>query len=123
DAVDLGVGAGAEADHHVAQVDIVAHGAAGANPDQGVHVEFGDQFLGVDGYRGDAHAVAHHRNPPALVAAGEAEHVAHLVHQLDVGQEGVGDVLGAQRVAGHQYGIGEIAAFGVDMWGCHNIPR
>ncbi len=118
-AVHFGVGAGTQPNHYVAHVDIVAYRAAGAHANDRLHAVIGNQLFGVNGHGRNTHAVAHDGNLAAFVGAGVAEHIAHVVHLAHVLQVSVGDVLGAQRVAGHQNGIGEIAFFGIDMGGSH----
>ncbi|MNK73152.1 hypothetical protein D3C87_926450 [compost metagenome] len=119
--VDLGVGAGTHADHHVTQFDVFTHGTAGAHADQGLHAVVGDQLFGIDGAGRDAHAVAHDGDATALVGTGEAEHAAHVTHLLDVLQEGLGDVLGTQGVARHQHCVSKGAIFCIDMRSCHSL--
>ena len=61
----------------------------------------------------------HHRQAPALVVAGVAEHVAYGVDLLGVLEPGLGDELGPQRVAGHEDGFGKVAGLGVEVGGGH----
>ena len=51
----------------------------------------------------------------ALPGAGEAEQPALGVSLHDVVEVGLGDVLGAQRVAGEEDGLGVVAGLGADV--------
>ncbi len=117
--VHFGVGASAHADHHVAQFDVFAHCAAGANADDFLNAEIGDQLFGVDRAGRDTHPVAHYGDFAAFIGAGEAQHAAHVIHFTHVFEEGFGNVLGAQRVARHQNYVSEIAHFCVNVRSCH----
>ena len=66
-----------------------------------------------------AHAAAHHADGAALIGAGVAVHAADVGDKARVLEEGLGNEFGAQRVAGHQDGLGEIAVFGAVMGGRH----
>src|SRR6266498_3318216 len=56
-----------------------------------------------------------HRNPAALVRAGEAEHVAYVRVALGVLEVRLGDPLGAQRVTRQQYPFGDLSLLGTDV--------
>lgn len=71
DTVHFGVGAGTHTDHHVAQFDVHAHSAAGADANDFLHAEIGDQLFGIDGAGWDTHTVAHHGDLTAFVSPGE----------------------------------------------------
>ena len=92
-------------------------GAAAADADDVFDVVFGEEFVGVDGDGGDAHAAAHHGDGEVFLAAGEAEHVADGVDLAEIFEEVFGDVFGAERVAGHEDGGGEVAGVGFDVGG------
>ncbi|MNI40711.1 hypothetical protein D3C73_949460 [compost metagenome] len=81
------------------------------------------QLVGVEHHGGDPHAVAHHRDALALVVAGVTQHVAHIGHLARIGQKGLGDIAGPQRIPRHDDGLGEIARVGIDMSGhCCRAP-
>lgn len=52
-----------------------------------------------------------------------ALHTADLIDEHGIGKEGIGDELRAQRIAGHEDGLCDMAFFGLDMRGGnrHNI--
>src|SRR5947209_1205131 len=71
--------------------------------------------MGVDGGGRHAHAGTLHRDPYALVGAGEAEHAAYLGVTDRVLQEGFGDPLGSHRVSGQQDPLGDVARLSADV--------
>lgn len=115
DPVHLGVGGRAERDDHIAQADVRRDRAAAADADHGLHAVLAHQLGGVDGARRNAHAVRHHRHAPALVEAGVPVDVAHFGDAAGVREELARDVLGAQRIAGHEHRVGEVAGLRTDM--------
>ena len=112
-----GVGAGALADDDVHDVQLVAQRTGGADTDDVVHIVEVEQLPAVDADRRDAHAGGHDRDRHALPGAGVALDTADVVDKLGVGEEGLGDKLRAQRIAGHQHGLGDLAGLGVDVRG------
>ena len=113
----VGVGVGAHAGHDVAQMQLVGHRPGGADADDVLHAVEVVQLVGIDADGRHAHARGHDADALALPGAGVAVYAAHVVDQLGVGEVGVGDEFGAQRVAGHQYGAGEVAGLAADVRG------
>ena len=72
--------------------------------------------MGVDADGGHSHAGGHHGDGHALIAPVVALDAPDVVHQHGVFQEGFGDELGAQGVAGHQNGFGKRAGAAL-LWG------
>ena len=103
----VGVRAGALADDDVIEVDVLLDGAGGANPDDVLHAEHGEQLVGVDADGGHAHAGGHDGDLHALIKACVAVDAPDIIHQDGIFQEVFGDKLGAQRIAGHQNGLAE----------------
>src|SRR5690606_19179115 len=118
-AVDFRVGARAHADHHVTQLNVHAHCAAGADTDDFLHAKISDQLFGVDGAGWDTHAVTHYGNFAAFVRTGEAQHAANVVHFTHVFEESFSDMLRAQRVARHQNDVSEITHLCINVRSCH----
>ena len=116
-APEIGIGVGAHAHHDVADFHIVADAAGGAHADDVLHAVEVVQLVGVDTDGRHAHAGGHHGDALALVIAGVALHAADVVDHHGVLEEGLGDELRAQRIAGHQHGTGEIALLGGDVGG------
>ena len=85
--------------------------AARAHPDERLHAEL-DELLEDDRRSGAAHAGPLYRNARALVGARVAEEPALAVHLPRIAQIGVGDVLGAERVAGQEARLGVITRLG-----------
>ena len=114
---EVGIGAGAHAGAHAAELHIRAHRARGADADDVLHAVVGVELVGVDGDGRDAHAARHHAHAHALVGAGVALHAADVVDKLRIFQKGLRDELRAEGVAGHEHGLGEIAVLGIVMRG------
>lgn len=122
----VGVGAGTGGDDEVAHVEVLLDGAGGAHADDGLHVVEVVQLVGVDAYRGAAHAVAHDADAAAAQHAGVAQHAAHLVEEHGVLQVVLGHEFHAQRIARHNDGLGNLAAPCANVWGggiCHNDDK
>ena len=116
-----GVGAGAGGDHEVADREPLGERAAGADPDDRLHVVLGEELVDVDRHRRLAHPGALDRDRAALPGAGEAEHPADLGVAAGVVEEGLGDPPGAQRVAGQQDDRRDLARRGAEV-GAHREP-
>ena len=101
-------------DDQIAERVVRLQPAAGADADQLLAAEL-DQLLEDDRRAGAAHAGALHRDRLALVGAGVAEQAALGVPLLDVVEVGLGDVLGAQRVAGEENRLGVLARLGANV--------
>ena len=114
-----GVGAGTLTGHHAAQLQVRPQSTGGAHADDVLHAVLGVQLMGVDADGGHSHAGGHHGDGHALIGAGVALDAPDVVHQHGVFQEGFGDELGAQGVAGHQNGFGEGTGCGAVMGGRH----
>lgn len=122
----VGVGAGAGGDDDVAHVEVLLDGTGGAHADDGLHVVEVEQFIGVDAYRGAAHAVAHDADAAAVAGAGVAQHAAYLVEEHGVLQVVLGHELDAQRVASHDDGVGNLALPCANVRCrciCHNVDK
>ena len=118
----VGVGAGALTDDDVAQLDRVLQRAGGADTHDVLHAEHGVKLPGIDADRRHAHAGCHDGDFRAAVGSGVALNAADIVDQNRVLQEVFRDELCAQRVAGHQHRLTEIAGLCVNVRGriiCH----
>ena len=103
-----------ERDDQVAELMVRLQPAAGADADQLLAAEL-DQLLEDDRRARAAHPGALHGDGLALVGAGVAEQAALGVPLDDVVEVGLGDVLGAQRVAGKQHRLGVVARLGANV--------
>ena len=109
---EVGVGACSLGGNDVPELQAGADGSGGADADDVVHAVLGEQLIGVDADGGHPHAGGHNGDGYILVGAGIAVDAPDVVDQPGVVQEGVGDELGPQGVAGHEDGLGEIAGVG-----------
>jgi len=57
----------------------------------------------------------HHGHGHALPRAGVALHAADVVDEHGIFKEGLGDEFRAQRVTGHEHGLGDLTGFGFNM--------
>ena len=114
-----GVGAGALTGHHTAQLQVRPHGPGGAHADDVLHAVLGVQLVGVNADGGHSHTGSHHGHRHTLIGASVALDAPDVVHQHGVFQEGFGNELRAQGIAGHQDGFGECAGGGAVMGGRH----
>ncbi len=96
--------------------------AAGADAQQLLAAEH-HELLDHDRGRGAAHAGRLHRDRLALPGAAIAEHPALGVRLHDVFEVRVGDVFGAQRVAGKQNRLGVVAGLGANVNGHGGNPN
>ena len=101
-------------DDQVAERVVRLQPAARADADQLLAAEL-DQLLEDDRRARAAHAGALHGDRLALVGARVAEQAALGVPLLDVVEIGLGDVLGAERVAGKQDRLCVFARFGANV--------
>ena len=107
-------GNGGERDDQVAELVVRLEPAAGADAEQLLDAEL-DQLLEDDRRAGAAHARALHGDALALVCAGVAQQAALGVLLLGVVEVRLGDVLGPQRVAGEEAGLGVLARLGSNV--------
>ena len=122
----VGVGAGAGGYDEVADVEVLLDGAGGTHADDGLHVVEVEQLVGVDAYRGAAHAVAHDADAAAVAHAGVAQHAAYLVEEHGVLKVVLGHEFHAQRVASHDDSLGNLAFPCADVRCrciCHNVDK
>jgi len=91
------------------------HAARGADADDGLHAEEVVELKGIDAHARHAHAAGHHGDALALEISRIALYAADVVDELIVRQIRLRDVLCAQRIAGHQHGLGEIVRAAADM--------
>jgi hypothetical protein len=112
---------GAQGDDEVAERVVRLETAAGADPHQLLAAQL-DQLLEDDRGPGTAHSGALDGHPLALPGAREAEQPPLLVHLGHVLEVRVGDVLGAQRVAGEEDGLGVVAGLAAEVDGHGRNP-
>ncbi len=114
--VDIaGVGARALTGDDVHELQLVLKRPGGADADDVVHAVLAEKLPAVDADGGHTHAGGHDRHGNALPRAGVPLHAADVVDEHGVCEEGVGDELRAQRVAGHEHGLGDLAGLCVYM--------
>ena len=106
--------------HYAAQLQVRPQSSGRAYPDDVFHIVLGVKLIGVDADGGHTHAGGHDAHRGAFIEAGIALNAPDVVHQLQFRQEILRDELGPQRVAGHQYGFGEIALVCFVMRGSHD---
>ena len=73
------------------------------------------KLVAVNADGGHTHAAGHYAHRHAFVGPGVALDAADVVDEAAAVKEVFGDELRAQRVAGHEYGFGEIAGSGAVM--------
>ena len=105
---------GRDRDDQVAELEVLLQAAAGADAEEALDAEL-HELLHHDRRRGAAHAGRLHRDRLALPLAGVAEHPALAVALHGVVEVRLGDVLGAQRVAGEEAGLAVVAGLGADV--------
>ena len=105
---------GGQRDDQVAERVVRLQPAAGADAHELLDAEL-DELLEDDRRAGAAHARALHGDRLALVRARVAEQAALGVSLHDVVEVGLGDVLGAQRVAREQARLGVLARLGSNV--------
>ena len=86
---------------------MILNGAGRTHADNVLHAKIVEQLVGVDTDGGHTHAGGHDGYLDALVIAGVALHAPDIVHKDGIFQEILGDKLGPQGIAGHQYGLAE----------------
>ena len=118
--VDAGVRAGAVRDDDVADLHLLGQCAARADANDRLHPVGVEQLVRVDRHRRLPHAGALHRDAVPLPGAGEAQHAPRLGVQLGIVEEGLGDPLRPQRVAGEQDDGGDLTGFCGDV-GAHGV--
>ena len=101
-------------DDQVAELMMRLQAAAGADADQLLAAEL-DQLLEDDRRARAAHPGALHGDRLALVRARVAEQAALAVALHDVVEVGLGDVFGAQRVAGEEHCLRVLARLGANV--------
>ena len=94
--------------------------ACGANADYVVDVVQCEKLMRVYAYRGHTHTASHDGNLLALVKARVALYAAHVVYKPCTVEIRFGDKLCAQRIAGHEHRLCEIALDGRVMR-CRNV--
>ena len=87
---------------------------ARAHPHDALDAEL-DELLNHDRRRGAAHPACLYRDGLAVERPREAEHAALAVDLGDVVEVGVGEVFGAERVAGDQTSAGVVAGLSSQM--------
>ena len=113
----VAVGAGALSQHNIIQIDVVLDGAGRAYTDDVLHAIAIVQLVGVDADGRHAHTGGHNADLHALVSTGVAVDATDIVHQNGVFQEVFSNEFAAQRIAGHQHSLTEIAGSGSNMRG------
>ena len=112
---EVGVRARARTGDDVHEVQVVRERTGRADTDNVVDIVEVVQLPAVDADRRDAHTGGHHGHGHALPRAGVTLHAADVVDEHGIFQKGLGDELRAQRVAGHEHGLGDVSGFGCDM--------
>ena len=110
----VGIGGGAHSQHHVPHLHILSDAPGGADADDGVHAVEVIQLVGVQSRRGNAHAVTHDGQFPTLIGADIAQHIPHGIEAHRVFQIVLRYEFRPQRVAGHQYRLGDDALLRCD---------
>src|SRR5438105_11839030 len=103
-----------EGDDQVAEREVGLEAAARADAQESLDAEL-DELLDDDRRRRTAHPRRLHRDRPALVLAGVAEHPALAVSLHGVLEIRLGDVLRPQRVTGEETRLGVVARLGTDV--------
>ncbi len=114
-----GLAEGGGGEDHVVNPGFLAVGAGASDADDVLHPILAVELVGIDPDARHPHPRAHHRQGAPAVGAGVAEHPAHRAEEHRVFQVGFGDVLRAQRVAGHQDRFGDHSVFGAVVRGRH----
>ena len=110
----VGIGAGSLGDDQVIQVDVLLDGPGGAHPDNVLHAVAIVKLVGINADGGHTHARGHDGDLHTLVGAGIALDAPDIVYKNGVFQEVFGNEPGPQRVAGHQYRLGDDALLRCD---------
>ena len=105
---------GGDRDDEVAERVVGLQAAARADAQETRDAEL-DQLLEHDRRSRTAHARSLHGDALALPRPGVAEQAALLVHLRDVGEEGLGDVLRPERIAGQEAGVRVVAGLGAEV--------
>ena len=115
----VGVRAGSLSQYHITEVNVVGNAAGSADAENPVYVILVEQLIGIDADGGHAHAAALYGNRYAVIGAGVAVHAADGIVAYRIFQKMFCDEFRPQRVAGHEYGFGNVAFGGCVMRGCH----
>ena len=113
----VGVGAGALGNDDIKQLQAPVESSGRAYPNDAFHVEHVIQLIGIDADGGHPHAAGHNGDPLALVITRIALNAPDIVHQLGIGQIGLGNHFGPQGISGHEYGLGKIFRRAADVRG------
>ena len=117
--IEARIGARALRQQQVTHGHVIPDATTGADAHDPAHGMDPCQLGGVDRAGRNPHAAAHHRNALSSIVAGVAKHVAARVHLHHVFEQGLGDVAGAQRIAGKQHRIGDVAGHSGQVWRTH----
>ena len=101
-------------DHEVTHRQIGLEATTGPDTHDLLDAEL-DELLDHDCGRRASHPAGLHGYRLAVEGSGESEHPPLAVSLHDVVEEGLGDVLGAERVAGKEAGFGVIAGVGTNV--------
>ena len=96
-------------------MEVVVDGTSGSYSDDGLHTVEVVEFIGVDADRGHAHSVAHHTDTLSFIGAGIAQHATYIIKLHWIVEKLLGHQFHTQRIARHDYGLGNVAKFGPDV--------
>jgi len=112
-----GVGAGALRDDDVPELQLVSQRAGGADAQDVLHAVDREQLPRVNADGRHTHAGGHDGDAHAVIGAGVALNAPDVVDEHGIGQEIFRDEFRAQRIAGHQDSLSEVAGPGADVRG------
>ena len=99
----------------IADVEIVVDGTSGTHTDDGLHAVEVVKLVGIDADRGHTHTVTHHADTLSLVGAGITQHATNIIKLHCIVEELLGHQFHTQRIARHDYCLGNVAKFCPDV--------
>ena len=82
--------------------------AAGTDTDDLIDIVLAKQFMRIDTDRTDPHARSHYGYFFSLVFSGIAEHISYRIELINIIKKFLCKVLRSERIAGHQYRLGDL---------------